>query len=120
MRQLLFGGFEKYFYNRQRFDVDPGARYGRVEVVQARTQRFSVLLGDESGYEPDFVVETRTAKFLCEPKRSADLQDTKVLTKAKAAQLWCDRATGVSTKPWRYLLIPTIRLPKTEPSRTSN
>ncbi len=114
MRQLLFGGFEKCLYGHQRFDVDPERRFSIIlerdtdvlKWYKPGRNDFQIYYGDESGYEPDFVVETRTGKFLCEPKRSADLQDKKVLAKAKAAQLWCDRATGVSTKPWRHLLIP--------------
>jgi hypothetical protein len=63
---------------------------------------------DES--EPDFVVETLTAQFICETKRADEMDDRDVLAKAKAASEWCGHATkhGVAHggKPWRYLLIP--------------
>jgi type III restriction enzyme len=34
---------------------------------------FQIYYSSESAYEPDFVVETRGGKFLCEPKRAADM-----------------------------------------------
>ncbi len=74
MRQLLFGGFERCLYGRQRFDVNPERRF--VIVVERDTDvlmwykpgrnDFQIYYGDESGYEPDFVVETRTGRILCE------------------------------------------------------
>jgi type III restriction enzyme len=35
-----------------------------------------------------------------------DLEDKEVQAKAPAARVWCERATTVSEKPWKYLLIP--------------
>ena len=47
------------------------------------------------------------ACYLCEPKRASEMQDSVVLAKAKAAALWCARATEhAGGKPWKYLLIP--------------
>lgn len=60
--------------------------------------------------EQEFVVETTTGKFLCEPKRASEVSDDLVRLKAGAATLWCERATihaqDCGTKPWTYLLIP--------------
>ena len=68
---------------------------------------FQIYIANESAYEPDFVVETSAGKFLCEPKRAADVADKLVQEKARAARRWwCERATTVSAKPWAYLLIP--------------
>jgi type III restriction enzyme len=65
--------------------------------------------GDQS-YEPDFVVETTAEKLLCEPKAAGEMDDPDVQDKARAAALWCRRATDHERqnggKPWRYLLIP--------------
>lgn len=61
-------------------------------------------------YEPDFVVETKTAKYLCEPKRANEMTDEVVEAKARAAATWCAHATTHATegggKSWRYLLLP--------------
>jgi type III restriction enzyme len=61
-------------------------------------------------YEPDFVVETKTGKFLCEPKRASEIADDIVREKADAAAVWCKHATAHAKacggKAWTYLLIP--------------
>lgn len=61
-------------------------------------------------YEPDFVVETKTAKLICEVKAADEIASSEVQGKAKAAAKWCEHATThesqVGGKPWSYLLIP--------------
>jgi len=65
---------------------------------------------DDAAYNPDFVVETQTAKFICEPKAANEMADETVLAKARAAAVWCQHATKHAEtcggKPWAYLLIP--------------
>ena len=55
-------------------------------------------------------METKSAKYLCEPKADKELTDETVLAKAPAAALWYDHATVHAKlkedKPWHYLLIP--------------
>ena len=84
---------------------------------------FQIHYASDASYEPDFVIETRTAKFLCEPKAATDLAGEEVQAKARAAAEWCRLATtherkhgGLPAeqggdaaqpgKPWSYLLIP--------------
>ncbi|MDE0405406.1 MAG: hypothetical protein OXI53_08860 [Nitrospira sp.] len=59
---------------------------------------------------PDFVVETKTNKYLCEIKRANQMKEEDVLAKAKAAVAWCEHATvhekAHGGKFWSYLLIP--------------
>jgi len=56
------------------------------------------------------VFETKTGKYLCEPKRADQMNQEDVLAKAKAATIWCQRATDHEKthggKSWSYLLIP--------------
>ncbi|MFA4987697.1 MAG: restriction endonuclease subunit R, partial [Candidatus Brocadiia bacterium] len=72
---------------------------------------FQIQYDKRSGemYEPDFVVETTTTKFLCEPKAANEMTNAEVLAKAKAAKEWCAYATAHAVnhggKPWTYLLI---------------
>jgi len=114
IRQLLFGGFQKCLYGKQRFDVDAERVLAVILERDAAVLKwykpgrndFQIYYSNESAYEPDFVVETATGKFLCEPKRAADLNDKQVQDKARAARRWCERATTISEKPWEYLLIP--------------
>ena len=68
---------------------------------------FRIYYAHDDEYVPDFAVETKTVRYLCEPKSSAEMKDETVLAKARAASLWCQRVTEhAGGKPWKYLLIP--------------
>lgn len=118
IRNMLFGGFTRCLYPVQKFDSDTERRFAVLleddpEVLKwfkpARGE-FKIHYSHEREYEPDFVVETATRKFLCEPKRRSEMEDKTVLAKARAAASWCLAATRHEQehggKPWSYLLIP--------------
>ncbi len=71
---------------------------------------FHIHLPGGASYEPEFVVETRTTKFICEPKAANEMESTDVKTKASATAQWCQYATEHEGKNggkrWTYLLIP--------------
>jgi len=116
--RMIFGGLRKCLYRVQKFDSDPERRFAVVlENDKDVVKWFRPSKGDlqiyysgEASYEPDFAVEAKTAKFLCEIKRAADMADETVLAKARAASEWCRRAAEHERKhggkPWTYLLIP--------------
>ena len=118
IRGMLFGGFAKCLYPAQKFDSDTERRFSVVLENDDEVQKwfkpnpgnFQIHLPGEASYEPDFVVETRTAKFICEPKAANEIDSAEVNTKAAAATQWCQYATEHEGrnggKPWRYLLIP--------------
>ena len=118
IRGMFFGGFRKCLYRIQKFDSDPERRFsGVLEDDRDVLKWFKPVKGDlqihfsrDETYEPDFVVETQAAKFLCEPKAANEMKDDVVLAKARAATLWCKRATDAGDKPWSYLLIPHDRI----------
>jgi type III restriction enzyme len=118
IRKMLFAGFEKCLYRVQKFDSDSERRFAVVlendkEVLKwfkPAKGDFQIHFASEAAYEPDFVVETKSAKFLCEPKAANEMDDKEVRAKAKAAVEWCVHATAhekkYGGKPWIYLLIP--------------
>ncbi|MDR2891526.1 MAG: DEAD/DEAH box helicase family protein [Deltaproteobacteria bacterium] len=118
IRTMLFGGFAKCLFPAQKFDTDTERRFAVILENDKHVQKwfkpsrgdFSITYAQNSQYEPDFVVETETCKYLCEPKRADQMQTEEVQAKARAAVTWCARATehGKTTdgKPWKYLLIP--------------
>jgi type III restriction enzyme len=65
--------------------------------------------GGTRKYEPDFIVETADAIYMCEPKASRDMDDPDVLEKKIAAEEYCRAASEFNAenggKPWHYLLI---------------
>lgn len=120
IRRMLFGGFKKCLYRVQKFDSDPERRFSAVlESDKEVLKWFRPGKGDsdlqirhsgDSAYEPDFIVETKSAKFICEIKSTAEMAAPDVLAKARAASAWCRHATAHAKahggKPWSYLLIP--------------
>jgi len=117
IRGMIFGGFSKCLYPTQKFDSDSERRFAVVlendkqalkwfkpgRSVFAIHYRSGIEEGD---YEPDFVVETKNAKYLCEPKQKDAMNDAVVITKAEAAFEWCRNASKVTGTPWVYVLIP--------------
>jgi type III restriction enzyme len=118
IRGMLFGGFKKCLYPAQRFQVDTERRFAVllendhdvVKWFKPGKDAFYIYYRGDVPYEPDFVVETKTAKLICETKMKKDIDSAEVKDKAKAAVEWCEHATKheneVGGKPWSYLLIP--------------
>jgi type III restriction enzyme len=118
IRSMLFGGFRKSLYPIVKFDSDPERRFSVMleneEDVMKWTKpakgTFNIHYNSEAEYEPDFIVETKASKYLCEPKRASEIQSEEVQAKAKATAEWCKYASEYenqsSGKPWKYLLIP--------------
>lgn len=114
IRSMLFGGFRKCLFPVQKFDSDTERRFAvllendqtALKWVKPNKNTFQIHYEGDSNYEPDFVVETENAYYLCEPKAEQEMDDETVKAKAHAATLWCKHATSVSRKPWHYLLVP--------------
>ena len=114
IRSLVFGGFAKCLYPAMKFDSDPERRFATIleddndviKWVKPPKDLLKIQYAEDDNYNPDFIVETESGRFLCEIKRASDVDDSEVQKKAKAAIQWCERASGVSDKPWRYALIP--------------
>jgi type III restriction enzyme len=115
IRGMLFGGFRRALYPTVKFQSDSERRFAVVlENDQKVLKWFKPAKGDfriyyahDDEYVPDFAVETADVCYLFEPKARDEMDDPVVLAKAKAAALWCDRATKhASGKPWIYVLVP--------------
>ena len=115
IRGMLFGGFNRCLFPIQKFDSDPERRFSVVledeptvlKWFRPSPQDIRIHLNHgEDRYQPDFVVETEDRKYVCEVKRESELDDPTVQAKARAAALFCARATEFDEKPWTYLLIP--------------
>jgi type III restriction enzyme len=121
IRGMLFTGFQKSLYESVKFDSDTERRFAVLledakDVLKwfrpgSDVLRIYYRFGRaEQEYIPDFVVETTTEKMICEIKALGEMDDDVVAAKAKAATVWCERATmhekSSGGKPWRYILIP--------------
>jgi type III restriction enzyme len=114
IRGMVFGGFKKCLYPAQKFDSDTERRFATileddVDVLKWLKPPKDVLkiqYAEEDNYNPDFIVETNGGRYLCEIKRAIDIETSTVLKKQTAAIQWCERASDVSDRPWRYVLLP--------------
>jgi len=115
IRGMLFNGFQKSLYSVLKFDSNPErimavvleSDSAVIKWLKPAKGDFRIYYSHDDEYIPDFVAETENARYLCEPKAKNEMQDEIVLAKARAASLWCQRATEhAGGKPWKYLLIP--------------
>lgn len=118
VKQMVFTGFARCCYPYQKFDsVDGEWRLAQIlesdpDVVRwmkPASGQFRIEYANGKNYEPDFVIETRNAYLMVEPKGDRIDQD-ETRQKTKAAVRWCgyanEHADQHGTKKWHYLLIP--------------
>nr|WP_246787111.1 hypothetical protein [Bartonella tribocorum] len=119
IKKLVFSGFKKCCYPLQKFDsVEGELRFAQILEDDSQVLKwmkpargfFKIEYDKGSTYEPDFVVETKDAKYLCEPKKASEIQSSIVLKKREAAVQWCCHATRYAAayggKKCYYVLIP--------------
>jgi len=123
IRGMVFGGYQRCLYPLQKFDSDSERIFSALleddpsvlKWYKPARDDFKIFYNHARQYHPDFIVETKDRKLICEPKKAADVDTTEVQEKAAAAKQWCESATKHAEenggKPWSYLLIPhdTIR-----------
>jgi type III restriction enzyme len=119
---MLFGGFVRCSYPVQKFSSDSERMFASLlekdldakKWFKPTRDQFAISYRDASGstatYEPDFVVETDTHKYIVEPKQASLINDPNVQAKKNAAVTWCQNATEHELKnggkAWAYVLVP--------------
>lgn len=119
---MLFGGFVRCSYPVQKFGSDSERMFASLlekdldvkKWFKPTRDQFAIGYRDTSGstatYEPDFVVESETHKYIFEPKQAAKMTDPDVLAKKTAAVAWCASASDYEQskggKSWTYVLVP--------------
>ena len=119
---MLFGGFERCSYPVQKFSSDSERMFASLlekdldvkKWFKPTRDQFAISYRDANGstssYEPDFVVETPTFKYIVEPKQASLINDANVQAKKQAAVTWCENASkhelSNGGKTWIYVLIP--------------
>lgn len=118
IRSMVFGGFAKCSYPVQKFDSDTERRFAVLleddpavlRWMKPARRMFSIVYRGRQEYEPDFVIETETAKYLLEIKRGDQMDDATVQAKRNAAVEWCQEATHYGAeldgKAWWFVQVP--------------
>jgi type III restriction enzyme len=79
---------------------------------------YTDAVGNLRYYEPDFVVVLSDgAHYLVETKGREDVD---VVHKDRAAQIWCENATLLTSTTWEYIKVPQKEFDKLEPTQFSN
>ena len=114
IRKYVFEGFKKSYYERNNFDSDAERKFaiildGDSEVLKwIRLEQNQLGIFWKNGqYNPDFIVETSTDKYIIEIKGANEKDNPDVISKAKEAIKWCEYATkcDIDNKKWHYRLI---------------
>jgi len=121
-RGVLFGGFKRCVSASQRFNSEAERRFALlledsddpsiVKWIKPEQGIFQIYKeeDDDSPYHPDFLVETRTSKVICDLRNHHQMTHSVVQRSSEAAAQWCEHATKQESqnggKPWSYLLIP--------------
>lgn len=117
--KFIYVGFKKSYYTRYRFDSSTELDFSFIletnnEVtkwIRPVPNQFSIYWSNGAKrYEPDFIVETADAIYMCETKAEKDINDADVQAKAHAAREYCRHVSEFTTqnggKPWHYIIIP--------------
>lgn len=117
--KYIVQGLLKSYYPETRFDSSTEWDFAYIlendpkvlRWLRPVPQQFNIYWANGAKrYEPDFIVETEDAIYMCETKAEKDVDDKDVRDKANAARRYCDAAGTYATrhggKPWRYIIIP--------------
>lgn len=115
IRKYVFTGYKKSYYEKNSFDSDPERKMSVIlesdnnvlRWINPPLNQMGIFYAAGLQYNPDFLVETKDAKYMIEVKSEKDLEDKTVLLKKEEGELWCKYATkvDVDNKPWHYRLI---------------
>ena len=119
---MVFTGFKKCLYEKQKFESNPERLFaviidrGADVIAWFRPQYsgFSIRRNNGENYFPDFVVETKDTKYICEVKADNEADDADVKDKAEAAIEWCAVVTEAEAKenrkPWKYVFVKESKI----------
>lgn len=114
IRKYVFEGYKKSYYEKNNFDSDTERIFSIIidddnEVLKwIRLEQNQLGIFWKNGqYNPDFIVETETDKYIIEVKGSNEKDNPDVISKAREAIKWCEYASKCDrdNKKWNYRLI---------------
>jgi type III restriction enzyme len=109
--------FEKEF---ARFlqDADDVQRFAKLPEQFGFTIEYTDAAGNLRYYEPDFVAVTAGGDhYLLETK---GLEDVNVAYKDRAARLWCENASRLTSEPWTYMKVQQAEYNSLQPTRLAD
>lgn len=115
IRKYLFTGYKKGYYTENGFDSDTERLFSIIleedpEVIcwiKPPLNQLGLFWQAGQQYNPDFLVETATHKYMVEVKAANEVTAQDVVAKAREGIRWCRFASTADPdhKPWVYRLI---------------
>lgn len=115
IRKYLFTGYKKSYYPANAFDSDPERLFSIIleedpdviRWIKPPLNQLGLFWKAGQQYNPDFLVETTSGKFMVEVKALNEVTSEEVVSKAREGIKWCRFASTADPdhKKWEYKLI---------------
>uniref|UniRef100_UPI00359C8C77 DEAD/DEAH box helicase n=2 Tax=Bifidobacterium adolescentis TaxID=1680 RepID=UPI00359C8C77 len=115
IKKYLFTGYKKSYYPANAFDSDTERQFSIIleedpdviRWIKPPLNQLGLFWKAGQQYNPDFLVETTTGKYMVEVKALNEVNNEEVVSKAREGIRWCSFATTADPdhKIWEYRLI---------------
>lgn len=115
IKKYLFTSYKKSYYPDNAFDSDSERLFSIIleedpdviKWIKPPLNQLGLFWQAGQQYNPDFLVETTTGKYMVEVKASNEVGSDEVIAKAKEGIKWCRFASTADPdkKQWEYRLI---------------
>lgn len=115
IKQYLFTGYKKSYYPSNAFDSDTERLFSIIleedpdviRWIKPPLNQLGLFWKAGQQYNPDFLVETFSGKFMVEVKALNEVNSEEVVSKAREGTKWCRFASTADPdhKKWEYKLI---------------
>ena len=115
IKKYLFTGYKKSYYPANAFDSDTERQFSVIleedpdviRWIKPPLNQLGLFWKAGQQYNPDFLVEKTTGKYMVEVKALNEVNNEEVVSKAREGIRWCTFATTADPdhKTWEYRLI---------------
>lgn len=115
IRKYIFNGYKRSYYPENAFDSDSERIFSIIleedekviRWIKPPLNQLGIFWRAGEQYNPDFLVETETDKYMVEVKAKKDVKNEEVLEKAKVGIRWCKYASTCDPdgKKWHYFMV---------------
>lgn len=115
IKKYLFTGYKKSYYPANAFDSDTERQFSIIleedpdviRWIKPPLNQLGLFWKAGQQYNPDFLVETTSGKFMVEVKALNEVTSDEVVSKAREGIKWCRFASTADPdqKKWEYKLV---------------
>lgn len=115
IKKYLFTGYKKSYYPANTFDSDTERLFSIIleedpdviRWIKPPLNQLGLFWKAGQQYNPDFLIETTTGKYMIEVKANNEVTADEVVSKAREGIKWCEFASTADPdkKKWEYKLI---------------